>query len=86
MSLIEQGEHKRDEILLFLSGFITKNGYSPSMQEVGTAIGSHKNGARHHLLRLQKDGAITMAEGSYRSIRLTEVGERRVQELSEANA
>lgn len=85
MTLIEQGERQREKILAFIAEFIDENGYSPSMQEVGNAIGSHKNGARHHLLKLQKEGKVTMTEGSYRSIRLA-VGDEHVDQLPKADA
>lgn len=76
MSQGEVGEQRRAEILRFLAKHLDDRGYSPSMQEVGDAIGVHKNGARHHLLKMQRDGLVQMTEGSYRSIRLTEDGRK----------
>lgn len=74
MSQYEQGVQRRLEILRFVAGYIEQNGYSPSMQEIGDGTGVHKNGARHHLLKLQSDGLVTTTEGAYRSIRLTDKG------------
>lgn len=76
MSQSEQGEQRRHQILVFLRDYARDHGYSPSMQEIGDGIGVHKNGARHHLLKLQSEGLVEMTEGSYRSIRLTDQGHR----------
>jgi len=40
------------------------------MAEIADAHGIAKNAVRHHLMRLQRDGKVSMTEGKYRSIRI----------------
>lgn len=60
---------KREEILEFLMEFSTENGYSPSVREIGAAVGLRSTASvYHHLEALRDKGLIEMDEQKKRSI------------------
>lgn len=70
-ALLKQGEKRRKAILKFLRGYIKKNGYAPTIQEIADAVGLvSPNATRNHLQRLEKDGYITMQPRIARAISL----------------
>lgn len=68
--LIEQGIERRASIMGYIQAYHEQFGYPPSMAEIADAHGIAKNAVRHHLLRLQRDGKVSMAPGKYRSLRI----------------
>lgn len=81
MNQIEQGRQRREQIMDFLRSYIKRNGFSPSFEEVGDAVGVHKNAAAHHLHKLEKEGRIRINAGKYRSLQIIE-GDTDVHEVS----
>lgn len=70
-SLIEQGEKRREQILAFVREYIHTKGYSPSIAEIGKAVGIvSPNAVRNHLHRMQDDGLIEVTPRVARSIRV----------------
>ena len=70
--LIEQGERRRVAMLEFIAEFWEENGYSPSIAEVGAAVGIvSPNAVRSHLQKLVDEGHLKMDAGVARSIRMT---------------
>jgi len=62
---------RQEEILEFISGFISENGYPPSIQEIADAFGiASKHGVVRHLEALIKKGYIEKTDTSARSIRI----------------
>lgn len=69
--LIEQGEHRREAMLAFIRTFLAEEGYSPSIAEIGAAVGIvSPNAVRSHLQRMKEDKLIDVTPGVARSIRL----------------
>lgn len=69
--LLRQGEKRRKAILKFLRGYIKKNGYAPTIQEIADAVGLvSPNATRNHLQRLQTEGYLTMQPRIARAIAL----------------
>lgn len=59
MTLTEQGQQKREEILDFIISYITLHGYSPSVREIGAGVGLTSTSTVHrHILRMLDDGMI----------------------------
>ncbi len=70
---------RQREILDFLSEFIEKHGYAPSLEEIGRRFGLSSLATVHkHLTNLQEKGFIRRAWNRSRSVELvlTRVGER----------
>lgn len=62
---------KQKQILDFLSQYIQKNGYSPTLQQIAEAIGVHSLATVHeHLSSMAKKGLIKRYEGAVRGIEL----------------
>lgn len=62
---------KKDEILKFLTSYIRKNGYAPSIREIGEAVGLTSTASVHyHLEILRQEGAITTDGVKKRTIRV----------------
>ncbi len=54
-----QGVEKRQEILEWLDQFIAQKGYSPSVREIGEAVGLRSSSTiQHHLKRLEQEGKV----------------------------
>ena len=71
--LIEQGIARRKQMLRFIKAFIGRKGYSPSIAEIGEAVGiTSPNAVRNHLQKMQEDGLIKVTPRVARSIRVTE--------------
>lgn len=61
--------NKKEEILQFLSQFVEENGYSPTVREIGKAVGLKSTATVHyHLEALQREGRIAMPEMKKRAI------------------
>lgn len=88
MAAWAQGEQRRELILVFLRQYISHNqGRSPSIAQITQGVGlSSKTAVRHHLSVLAREGLVSANEGEYRSIRLTNAGERKARVLSIAAA
>ena len=58
-------------ILKFIDNFISEHGYSPTIREIGQAVGLRSNSTTAgYLDRMQKAGLISSSPGSARSIRI----------------
>jgi repressor LexA len=64
---------RQRQIIDYISQYIQKNGYSPTLQEIADAIGVSSLATVHeHLQALEKKGVIKKFEGSVRGIELIE--------------
>ena len=51
--------NKQEEILEYVTRFITENGYAPSVREIGAAVGLRSTASvSYHLTQLQEKGRI----------------------------
>jgi repressor LexA len=72
-NLAQEGEVRRGQIVEFIRGYIEDHGYSPSMSEVGDAVGlSSPNSVRGHIHKLRDDGVLAITPSVARSIRVIE--------------
>jgi repressor LexA len=70
-NLVAQGEKRRAEILTFIRTYSSEHGYSPSIAEIGVAVGIvSPNAVRNHLHKLRDDGVIELTPRVARSIRI----------------
>lgn len=70
-ALIEQGENRRKDILVFLRSYVVEHGWPPTIQEVADAVGLvSPNSTRNHLRRLAEDGYIKIEPRRARAIAL----------------
>ena len=61
----------REKIYNFIVNFMTEKGYSPSIREIGDAVGlSSTSSVFNQLMNLQDDGLIEMQNGKSRTISL----------------
>ena len=61
----------RENIYNFIVNFMTEKGYSPSIREIGDAVGlSSTSSVFNQLMNLQDDGLIKMQNGKSRTISL----------------
>ena len=61
----------REKIYDFIVSFMTNKGYSPSIREIGDAVGlSSTSSVFNQLMNLQDDGLIKMQNGKSRTISL----------------
>ena len=61
----------REKIYNFIVSFITNKGYSPSIREIGDAVGlSSTSSVFNQLMNLQDEGLIKMQNGKSRTISL----------------
>ena len=58
----------RDAILQFIKDFIAKNGYPPTLTEIGTQYGIAKSNVSYHLNALRADGKIDWHSNKARTI------------------
>ena len=69
----------REKIYNFIVNFMTEKGYSPSIREIGDAVGLNSTSSVfNQLMNLQDDGLIKMQNGKSRTISL--VGYKFVKE------
>lgn len=61
------------ETLTFVVGYITNNGFSPSVREVAVGSGVSVAVAHYRLERLRDVGAVTWKPGSPRTLRVAHV-------------
>src|SRR3978361_1918182 len=60
---------RQKEVIDFLSGFTTKNGYSPSYEEIASGLGLSSLATVHkHVTNLQNKGMLQRAHNRSRSI------------------
>lgn len=56
-------------IVEFISEFAAAHGYSPSIREIGQAVGlSSSSSVHHHLLKLEKGGRIARTQNRARAV------------------
>lgn len=64
---------RQKQILDFISQYIQKNGYAPTLQQIADSIGVSSLATIHeHLLAMEKKGVIRRLEGSARGIELAD--------------
>ena len=64
--------NKREEILAYIEKFAAENGYSPSIREIGAAVGLRSTASvTYHLTQLQAQGRLTYEPGKKRAITTT---------------
>ena len=70
--IVKQGLNKREKaILKYIEKQINKNGYAPSVREIGQAVGLSSTATVHgYLLRLEKKGYVKKEEQKGRTLRL----------------
>jgi repressor LexA len=62
------------EVLAWISAYIARLGYSPSLRDIGKAHGiASTNGVLDHLWALRRKGLVTWVEGRARTLRVLEV-------------
>lgn len=66
---IERGRLQRQRILRFVQEYWATNGMGPSLDEVAAALELGRTTVRHHVLKLEAEGALRRNEGRYRSLR-----------------
>lgn len=72
-NLIRQGERRRAQMLKFINKHIAQKGYSPTIHEIGAAVGVNSpNAVRNHLLKMEEEGLIRMTPRVARSITVLE--------------
>src|SRR3989344_8468373 len=63
--------NRQRQILDFISQYIQRNGYSPTLQEIAQALGVSSLATVHeHLATMQKKGVIKRRDGSVRGIEI----------------
>lgn len=61
--------NKREEILAYIEKFAAENGYSPSIREIGAAVGLRSTASvTYYLTQLQAQGRLTYEPGKKRAI------------------
>ncbi|MBN2628698.1 MAG: transcriptional repressor LexA [Spirochaetales bacterium] len=78
---MKQMTSRQKEIYQFLEDFIEREGYSPSIREVGAHFGISAMGARDHLQALEKKGFIQSGSNTSRSIVLNRGKEEEILEI-----
>ena len=66
----QDGLKSRDVIYKFIEQYLVDHDYSPSMRDIGAAVGMDVSVIRYHLLRMEQDGLIERDAGIARSIRI----------------
>jgi len=70
---------RQRQILDFINGFISRQGYAPSLEEIGKRFGLSSLATVHkHLVNLEKKGVINRAWNRSRSIELVPVEEIKI--------
>ncbi len=78
---MKQMTSRQKEIYRFLEDFIEREGYSPSIREVGEHFGMSPMGARDHLQALEKKGFIQSGANTSRSIVLSRGRDEEILEV-----
>ena len=72
---VKKTEEQCTEAIKFVNAFIRKNGYSPSIREIGYAIGVSSTSTVYSIMQKCEDnGFIVMNTKIARSIRVTDLG------------
>lgn len=67
-------ERNKKRVLAYLEKYLSENGYSPSVRDIGAALGFRSTSTVHQYLKdLHEEGAITYADGKRRAIALTDM-------------
>ncbi len=67
-----------EKILEFIEVFVRENGYSPSVREIGSAVGFKSSSTIHlYLKKLEEDGKLSQDSSKTRSIKLQRLAEDR---------
>lgn len=67
----KHGDKMRRKIYAFLVRYVTKNGFAPSVREIGAAVGLKSTSTvNSHLWKLESEGKIVVRGNSPRAIRL----------------
>ena len=61
------GVDRRDLILSYILQYQQENGFSPSVSEISTEVGSVRSNIHHHLRVLSQEGRLTSKSGFARS-------------------
>ena len=61
---------KRERVYLFIKKFIEKNGYPPTMIEIGKHMGVTDSAANQHVQALQKMGYVSYQKKKQRTLRI----------------
>ena len=60
-----------ETIVNFIKDYISKNGYSPSVRDIGASVGISSAGSmKYRLHKLREKGLITFDDGKPRTIRV----------------
>ena len=63
--------NQQEKVLGYVESYLDKNGYPPTLKEIGTAIGlANITAVRGHLLALEKKGYIAKTPEKARSIQI----------------
>ena len=63
----------RDRVYRFVKAYARKNGYPPSMREIGDAVGlSSLSSVSHQLAKLEAEGKIERKPNAARTIRIVD--------------
>ena len=72
---VKKTEEQCTEAIKFVNAFIRKNGYSPSIREIGYAIGVSSTSTVYSIMQKCEDnGFIVMNTKIARSVRVTDLG------------
>lgn len=61
------GPANRQRILRFVRGFCDREGYSPTLREIGEAVGLAPSSIHYHMSKLQEGGSLRRAAGRPRT-------------------
>ena len=79
--LKEHGKELRERMYQFIIAYVTNNGYSPSISEIGDSVGlKSKSSVRSHLMILETDGKIKVKIHSPRAIKVIGYEFRKVED------
>ena len=70
----EDRNNNREKVLAFLIEFVRQHGYSPSIREIGQAVGlKSPSTVYNHLRRLEEEGRIAVCQKRPRTLETTRV-------------
>lgn len=73
------GDRKRSEIFAFIVQFLNARGYSPSIREIGEAVGLSSSSTIHrHLQTMQAAGLIKLRKNQFRAIQINQQAFRKL--------